>query len=309
MRHRKDRAGVSMELVCPACRGVVAEELKAWTLEAQGELLACQNPACGRQYPLLDQVALVLPDLPAYCSEHADWFCDPRYGGPAGELLERLMGPHHPLAQVKRLSEAYREAWFDASWPNQPRDRLEVLLSELDPPGGLAADLGCATGGAATALAHRYDEVLALDANFFFLRAARDLVPAWARSIVHLVCGDALNPPVEAGVFDLVWLGNLLDSVAEPLILLGQADAMLKPGGVLALSMPFAWDPAVTPLLPPFRTGQELVALLQGGLPAMAQLDYQVLAAQDGLRWHLRRDARSYTAYQCFFLAARKRGE
>ena len=61
------------------------------------------------------------------------------------------------------------------------------------------------------------------------------------------LCGDVLDPPLEAEQFQSVIASNLLDSVRDPLNTIGQAHALTAKGGLLTFSAPFAWREEVTP--------------------------------------------------------------
>jgi len=64
---------------------------------------------------------------------------------------------------------------------------------------------------------------------------------------VRAICADVCDPPLAAERFTTVMMLNLLDSVHNPHVALGQACALLEPGGHLVLSTPFAWRSPITP--------------------------------------------------------------
>lgn len=218
-------------------------------------------------------------------------------------------------------------------------ERLGALLGPLEAP--WIVDLGCGVGEQALVAARLDAHVLALDASVpplrllaRLLREGQAEVPSWrhggndyvsrtvaipaeGRDRVTPLCGDALSPPLGAASLDAVTCFNLLDNVSNPAVLLQQIHGALKPGGVLALSTPYAWAEACTP--PPARLGETiragddpdpaaaLVALLQGELPAVAPgVRFEVTLDRRDVPWALRRNRRSTHLFHCHYVEARK---
>ncbi len=267
-----------MKFACPRCRRVSAGALVVRELVPDGARWRCPDPACGAVYDVHEGIAVLFRRAPE------------SWGDPA-------------LAE--RLAAAYAESWRGQGWPNGVRERLERLLAGL-PQGGAALDLCGGTGEAARRLLRRFDEVVLQDAWLPLLCAGLAAWPASERARVSVVCGDALDPPLFAERFDLVYLGAALDSVRDPWLLLGQADALLAPGGLLVAATPFAWDDAVTPPEAQIDGPEALRAALTGGVAGLEHLAYQVVESADGLPWNLRRDARSVTCFSVDWVVARK---
>ena len=61
---------MELVLVCPGCRTRTADRLDLRTLEprGRGDVLAC---ACGRRYPVVDGVPIVMADPSAYLRAEA----------------------------------------------------------------------------------------------------------------------------------------------------------------------------------------------------------------------------------------------
>jgi len=266
-------------LACPRCRGLVDGRLVVAHLQADGEGLRCGNAACGAVYRRRDGIPVVFRDEPASVGDDE---------------------------MARPLVAAYLHAWDTPGWPNAPRERLEALLTELS--GGEAAlDLCAGTARASGLLAGRFEHVVALDAYLPLLALGLATLPPSVRARVYPVCADALDPPFLAQSFDLVYLGAALDSVRAPLLLLGQADALLAPGGLLVAATPFAWSDAVTPVAERLDGPAELVAALRGDVPGLDYLDYDVVEERDGLAWKLRQNVRTETDFRVHWLVARKR--
>ena len=101
---------------------------------------------------------------------------------------------------------------------------------------------------------------------------------------------DASDPPFAPESFDAVLLLNLLDSCRNPRLVLAQADALLRPGGVLLITCPFAWCEA-TPRSRRF-TAEQLDRCLRGSEELGLRLAYAV-HEQAELPWRLRAGDRS----------------
>lgn len=156
-------------------------------------ILVCSEASCRSEFPILDGIPLLLPNLREYVAGnflHLDARSD------LSEALESLLGdclgPGSPFDVARQQLSSYGwDHWGDrASAGAAPGSRREPsdgdeapgsvvrLLAELlelagGLPPGPVLDLGCATGRAAFALAGRTGEiVLGADLNFPMLRLA-----------------------------------------------------------------------------------------------------------------------------------------
>lgn len=222
---------------------------------------------------------------------------------------------------------------------------LASWLVRHETPGGAAApsllEAGCGPGGFLHAAAPRLPGgAVGLDLRLGVLRLARRLadrgeaavafraegrrvepirvdVPPALRAPaerIHLVQGDLLDPPFEAGSFPAVAALSLLDTVPDPVVALGQLDALLAPGGLLLLASPWSWEAHVTPPEawwsgPGATAGETLRALLAGRHPALPHLGYAVLEEADGLPWSLPGHGRLVHRFRLEAVLARKRRE
>lgn len=310
---------LALTLVCPGCRTRTGERLDVKTLERSAAELVCE---CGRRYPIVDEVPIVLPDPAAPFVEHEL--------DPAAQALLVADGPDDaPYPRLVEHLSTYLDAhWGDRAAPADPMayamgafvDRLAAL-----PHVEAVVELGCSAGRIVAELAQRADHVLGLELSLGSLRRARRLLDgetvAFARRMIgrhyatatiapgdravdgarrQLVCGDALDPPLIPEVYDRVVALNLLDSVARPRQLIKVIDGLCKPGGEVILSSPFAWASHV--MQEPERIGgldpaAEVRALLG---PRFTVID------EAEVPWSLRRDARSRVSYRTYWLRARK---
>jgi SAM-dependent methyltransferase/uncharacterized protein YbaR (Trm112 family) len=328
---------VDLVLVCPGCRTRTADRLDLRTLEPRGDVLVCE---CGRRYPVVDGVPIVMADPSGYLRAEAATVVERDL--PA-EVVELLIAGGPDDAPYPRLIE-HLSIYLDAHWvdralppPDGPgagfsmRAIVDKIAERAAHPVGLAVELGCSTGRIVAELAAGAGHVAGIDLSFGAVRRARRLldgelveyprrvigrryttaraaagdrtVPA-ARRLV--VCGDALDPPLVPGAFDRVVALNLLDSVGSPRQLLSVIDGLCRPGGEVIISSPYSWQSSVmadAERLGGLDPAQDLAAIFREGVGLSAR--YRVEDEAE-LPWTLRRDARSAASYAIHYLRARK---
>ncbi len=254
-----------------------------------------------------------------------------RVGTDETEPLDRLS--FHALAHLSR----YLPQLLAPSSPMRRAVR-RALADFLETRAELTIELGCSIGPDLRTFAEFSRAVIGVDLSLAAIRAARaqiegEPVPLLERiegrsfksahpiqlppvDNVFVAVANALDPPFFAAVADVVASINVLDSVRDPLTLIGQMDAILKPGGLLILASPFCWADDFTP--PEHALGggldetwvghgsaEGLVELLSGRLPDLPWLRYDVLRTED-IPWSLRDHARSVTSYDVHLVVARK---
>lgn len=318
-------------LVCPACRTWSAERIDVKTIERSGEFLVCE---CGRRYPIVDGVPIVMTDPSAYLrAEMATVVERDLPPAVAAALIED--GPDDaPYARMLEHLSIYLDAhWGDRAEPPPDGPGAGFALGPIVeriarlPRVGLAAELGCSVGRIVAELPA--DRVMAIDMHFGAVRRARRLldgerVPYARRAIGRsygtaavsagdrarsaetrqLVCGDVLDPPLVPGAFDRVVALNMLDSVAHPRRLLSVIDGLCKVGGDIILASPYAWQSSV--MHEDERIGgpnpaAAVAEIVRTGLSVPYRIEEET-----ELSWTLRRDARSALTYQTHYLRARK---
>lgn len=286
-----------VDLFCTACRtfegGVTQHKLVLVAGKTIGDYvltghLACSH--CGHRYEIVEGVPCMLPGLPS----------DPA-------LTEQYLDAHYG-----DLNAAY--------W-----DGMGAALG-----GRLALDAGCSVGRI-TFEAARRGFAVGMDVNFdqlrlaaSFQRTGRVAYSRHARALhsepvesafvpspnALFILADLHDPPFGADTFDLIAALNLIDSVKHPLTALGQADAMLKPGGRLLLSSPYAWDPRVTDewLESEDVDPHEFVrSLLAGDLIPQCEFSYRIIEEKTGIPWRLRRHDTQHFLYYSDLIVAEKR--
>jgi len=210
---------------------------------------------------------------------------------------------------------------------------LDGILSRVDLDEGPSLELGCGPGALADLwLRHSKGPVILSDTRLFFSRLAHVLLRFGATRIPRHRCGssftpfalnrtqhpaeevyvtvaDALWPPFPVEGFALMAAMNVLDSVSEPWVLLGQMDAMLQPGGVIVLSLPYQDLPDHRPA-PGIGLGspQDLLEVLRGKMPGLEQLDYDIIEAVDAVPWSVVANDRLVHRFATQLIVARKSG-
>ena len=136
------------------------------------------------------------------------------------ELSERY-GEHHRTARGREFVYAGRE-------------RVDLFRRYVGGPGRRVLDLGCRYGALTQAYAEGNDVVgVDVDREALVEAAKLGIATAWA---------DLDDPlPFEVASFDAVVAGELLEHVRDPERLLGEAERVLRPGGIFVGSVPNAF--------------------------------------------------------------------
>jgi SAM-dependent methyltransferase len=119
-------------------------------------------------------------------------------------------------------------------------------------PGDLVLDLGCGFGRHAFEAARRGGRVVAFDYadaelkevrnTFEAMAAAGDVTPG---ALVGTVQGDGTRIPFPDATFDCVIASEVLEHIADDVACLAELTRVLKPGGVLAATVPAEWPEKV----------------------------------------------------------------
>ncbi len=301
---------------------------------ADGDLeegtLRCDNAACGRRYPIVDGIPLVVSNLSRFSEVTAPL-------APEVEVLLAEDGPDD--AAWPRLLEhlsIYMDAhWGDGAAPGPDGPGAGFGLHALETrvaarrlsPVEKAIELGCSVGRTTLALAAGATSVAAVDLSFGALRRARRLLRGeavrYARRIsgrhysfataraaqpapnALFVCADALDPPFPPGHFQRVAALNVLDSLRSPGQLLSVADGLCGTGGELLLASPYAWLSGIVD--EGERLGRDPAAEVRQRFTDGAQLEARYAVEDEAeLDWRLRKDARSAVVYRTHWLRLKK---
>lgn len=275
--------------VCPLCRlrqarstplrvGFVAVERGDVILEGA---LHCSDPDCAMEYPIIDGIPLLVPDVRRYVTENIAYLNARDDLSPYVEsLLGDCAGPESHLDSSRRYTSSYAWDHYGDLDPDGPQggelgDAMRCLsrgLSEID---DLACDraieIGCAAGRGTFTLAEETGGLaLGLDLDVPMLRvASRVLHTGVARYPLRRVglvydrrafpvempgaervdfwAADALALPLPAEAAGLAVALNVLDCVRSPVDLLAGIEGVLAPGGHAVLTTPFDWSVNATP--------------------------------------------------------------
>ncbi len=290
--------------VCPVCRPATSEaaatipaqqfplQLGTVCEERRGEILqgilVCPNPACCREFPIVDGIPFLVADLKSLMAGNL-WQILLRtdLAEPLESLIGDACGAGSSLDSTRQHLSAY--AWdhyaeFDpqedltTSRPGNVARLVEtgwsgVAPADLDPSPGVLLDLGCATGRSTFELASRFPDrmVIGIDLNISMLRLAATAMRLgtvrYPRRRMGMVY-DRREFPVrfdsadrvdfwacDAGVLPfanstaaVIQSLNLLDCLPSPLIALQEITRVMNGGGYAWLTSPFDWNPAATPM-------------------------------------------------------------
>lgn len=118
------------------------------------------------------------------------------------------------------------------------QEREIQLLSSFNlPSAGRLLDMGCGLAHIAEMIARRFPdlEVTGIDESEDLLSRAKARIEDWPKNLKLNAC-DARNTNLSQASFDFVYCRFLLQHLSDPLIVLGEAMRLLKPGGQILLA-------------------------------------------------------------------------
>jgi SAM-dependent methyltransferase/uncharacterized protein YbaR (Trm112 family) len=304
-------------------------------------VLVCGAAECGARYPVIDGLAVLVPDLERYLGEAAVYLLM-RDDLPA-ETMD-LLGAHLPAnsyydAARQHLSSYARDHYgpFDPeeagdSLPGSSWSLIEAALARAGAVAGPVVELGCAAGGGCFQIADRLGvPVLGIDLSAPLIRLAHEIgargrvryprraagtayverdfpLPLRHRELVDFWLADALNPPLEPGRAGLVLAINLIDCVSDPARLIGIVADLLCPGGKAILATPFDWSVAATPREHWIggKSSRDRPPSLAGAIAAEPRLD--TVASEPDLPWAIRLHDRATMTYRVEMMVVERKG-
>ena len=280
--------------ICPVCagggRGEHALHLARVHDERDGDvragILHCSEPGCRHEYPIIDGIPLIVPDLRRLLAERGvELMLRDDLDADLESLIGDALGPESWFDSVRQVVSTYGwDGYADLDpaeatpspagpVPGAARRCLDRLIALAAPERVTRVlDLGCAAGRTSFELAARYPDglVLGVDLHLGFLRLAQHasagrvayprrrigivydrrrfpVTLAGAERVDFWAC-DALALPFRGAAADLAVALNLLDCVADPPRLLASLAAVVEPGGRVLLATPYDWSTRATPL-------------------------------------------------------------
>ena len=277
----------ALKPVCPLCRrsglgdfGLdIALTIRGHGAEIDEGVLRCPNPACQCEYPIIDGIPMLVPDVRQFLADRqAELTLRDDLSGEMASILGEGAGSGSWFDSIRQHLSSY--AWdhygeFDPHETHEPRPGLvaTVAARAVDLAGGNfdgpALDLGCSVGRSAFELAaHGRGVVLGIDVNLSMLRLARRVlregivrydrrklgllydrrefpVSFAAADRVDFWAADALCLPLADQTFARVMALNLLDCVNSPLDLLRSMHRVTAARGRFVVGCPYDWSSAV----------------------------------------------------------------
>ena len=274
--------------ICPVCRtaGRADAPLAVLHVERGDEVeilegaLACSAPTCRFEFPILDRIPILVPNVREVLATQFDALTERDDLSPyALSFIADSAGPGSDFDRQRYQLGAYCHAHW-ASGERGARGTAGAFGELVDAaiastgkaPTGVWLDIGCAVGRGIASLAKAGAQlVVGIDLSLPMLRQARralrtgsiayDLrrvgvvyqrhtiaTVAPAPESIALWCADATNLPLPAAHCDGALALNVLDCVRFPASVLHELARSLKSGGRAAMSSPYDWSPSATSL-------------------------------------------------------------
>lgn len=169
-----------------------------------------------------------------------------------------------------RFHDALAASWEGKYQKESFGRRTEILaemLEGIELAGASWLDAGCGTGTLSRWLAQRGCKVLAVDASVEMVHAAQ-AIAASTGSVEYQVVGSIAELAIGDSTLDGILCSSVLEYVPDPRACLLEFRRVLKPGGVLLVSVPNSRS-AVRKLLQTAHWASKVV-----GRPFMPYLDY-----------------------------------
>lgn len=267
--------------VCPSCRGDgpgaplrLAEVWRSTAEDVIEGVLHCTNLTCQREHPIVDGVAMIVPDLRSLLgAEGLSILLREDLSDPLASLLGDALGPTSALDRERQRESVYVAShWDHDGRAGGAASVMKAALEAMGSPGvaGPSLELGAGPGRGALTLAEQGEGlVLGVDLDFRALRTGLRLLrtgqASYLRRKVGLVyarrpltldtpaadrvdlwMADVLALPFAPGSFARIAAMNLLDSCASPWGLLHAIASALRPGGLGAVASPYDWASSAT---------------------------------------------------------------
>lgn len=277
--------------ICPVCQQhqrddshlVLGTVIKGDEATVTEGILLCPNPDCQREYPIIDGIPLIIPQIRAWIETNIfQMTAREDLSATTESLLTDCCGSGSAFEVPRQHISSY--AWdhyaeFDpeeANGVHRPGQIVRLLDRCLEVAGSLHSgpilDLGCGVGRTSFALAERTSElVVGIDLHYAMLRVAARILstgivkyPRRRTGIVYDRREFAVQFPNSSNVdfwgcdanalpfrdhtFGTSVSMNMLDCVNSPMDYLHSVTRVTASGGKVLLTCPYDWSIAATPI-------------------------------------------------------------
>lgn len=336
--------------MCPRCLAtntepqllVLSDPISWWADDIVREgIIQCQAAACGQEYPILDGIPVLVPNVREYVAAYAPMMLQ-RSDLPMAleSLMGDCLGPDDPFNLARYYLSSYAQDGYVRE--HDTDSVMAVLLNCLSLMGrdkfdsGPVLDLGCSVGRTTLSLGENFDVLtLGIDTNFSMLQLAQNALLqdsiAFSRRKTGLVyekashqtdyagrkqvdfwaCDAQCLPFAPTSIRNVIAL-NLLDSVHTPVALLSEVTRVLELDGCFGLATPFDWSQQVTPY--ENWIGGHSQRATHTGSPVelfrsmLNEAVFKVIGERDEVAWSNTRSERSTNVYDTYLVGLQKIG-
>lgn len=169
------------------------------------------------------------------------------------ELREHPLGflQVHPKPTQKELNDFYEKSYYQAvtsaTYQNEyDADELRYIFNKIAQKSAIVEriisepasllDVGCGEGFLMAHFAKKKWKVTGIDfSDFGIAKFNPDLLSSFIKGDIYQILDEKIK---NGERYDLVWLGNVLEHVLEPLDLLSRLQKLLDDNGLLVISVP-----------------------------------------------------------------------
>mgnify|MGYP003975972633 FL=1 len=222
-------------LACPYCGEAFSLEEFATSENADGQVEVEQGilrSLCGKWYPIVDAVPVILPNALDIYSDFAHEYADrlPEWPISADEIRRFE-------EEKKKTQESFGFEWTVYSTVRDERDEGYVLEGGLTPEfftGKLVLDAGCGYGRHSRIVQEFGAEVVGIDLSVAVINA-RKITKVMPK--VHIVQTDLFYPPFRKEIFDVVFSWGVLHHTPDPRRAFEGLVDFVKPGGDISVKI------------------------------------------------------------------------
>ena len=222
-------------LACPHCGEAFSLEEFETSENADGQVEVEQGilrSLCGKWYPIVDAVPVILPNALDIYSDFAHEYADrlPEWPISADEIRRFE-------EEKKKTQESFGFEWTVYSTVRDERDEGYVLEGGLTPEfftGKLVLDAGCGYGRHSRIVQEFGAEVVGIDLSVAVINA-RKITKDMPK--VHIVQTDLFYPPFRKEIFDVVFSWGVLHHTPDPRRAFEGLVDFVKPGGDISVKI------------------------------------------------------------------------